>query len=140
MCYPPGLKPVWWGQVCVEFLFYLPLVVVAAVFVFVFATAILVTTVFVTAIFACIVVLVLLVVLFVFHIISPLNGRVNLTRAHLQKGDAIPRNLDPIYKEGKPSTLRWLRAYDRIRYKSKGWDVHTCKGFRFSRRRAGIGR
>ena len=118
MCYPPGLKPVWWGQVCVEFLFYLPLVVVAAVFVFVFTTAILVAAVFVTAIFACIVVLVLLVVLFVFHIISPLNGKANLTRAHLQKGDAIPRILAPICKADKFSMLPWQRAYGRIRCKS----------------------
>ena len=66
MCHQLSLKPFWWGQVCVELIFWRKSIVVTAVLVLVFFTAVFITAVLRTTILAYVV---LLVVLLIFHTI-----------------------------------------------------------------------
>ena len=100
-------------------------------------------TVFATAVFATAVFGLVLVIVLVFHKKYSFYKATTLKErviSFLQKASAIPRSLVLLCKAGKLSTLLPLRAYNRIRYKSKVTGVRFYTAYRFSRYRKDIGK
>ena len=87
-----------------------------------------VATIFAAAVLVLLVVLVFLIVLIFHSLFTPFSlkmksnssGRAEIIAERPQKAGANQRSLVPLCKGDKFSTLRLLRAYSRIRYKSKG--------------------